>query len=112
MAQQEMSRWQVNELIAGFATQSPKYREALLKDPRKVLSMQLGQEVPANVTIKVVQDTPTTFHLVLPHSTAEGAELSDAELESVAGGKAKANNVYCTTTGGIGSQISIESKLV
>jgi hypothetical protein len=44
------------------------------------------------VALTVVEETPTNRYLVLPPRPAVGGELSDSELESVAGGDA-----YCCT---------------
>lgn len=44
-----------------------------------------GIEVPAGLKIEVVENSDTVFHLVLPHKTTE---LSDNELDAVAGGMA------------------------
>jgi hypothetical protein len=44
----------------------------------------LGVDVPDGVTIKFVEDSITVRHLVIP--APEGAELSEADLDKVAGG--------------------------
>src|SRR5262249_9487832 len=44
-------------------------------------------EIPQGMEVKVYQSTPTTIHLAVPAAAAAAAELSDAELEQVAGGK-------------------------
>ena len=58
------------------------FKRRLLADPKTVLK-EHGIEVPGNVTIKVVEDSGTTVHLILPDAPAE---LCEAELEQVAGG--------------------------
>lgn len=72
------------------AIQDAAFREKLVADPKAVLAEQ-GLEVPDDVQITVFQESPTQYYLVLPaleSSSAPGAvaELSDAELEAVAGG--------------------------
>lgn len=59
-------------------------RKRLLTDPAAVLK-ERGITAPPNVTLTVVEDTPTEMHLVLPVKPAE-EELSEEELSSVAGG--------------------------
>jgi len=83
----EISRGEINDIIAGFATKDAKYREALLSDPKRIVSSQMGQKLPDFLNVKVVEESADTIYLVLPHSPAEGDELSDADLEMVAGGK-------------------------
>ena len=44
--------------------------------------------MPAGINVTVVEETADTLYLVLPHTVAEGDELSDSDLEAVAGGAA------------------------
>ncbi len=113
----ELTRGQVNDLIAGFAAKDAEYRTALMKNPKKVLALQLNQELPDALKVVVVQDTADTLHLVVPYVPKEGEELSDADLESVAGGKGKGGggpqSVTCNDAkGGFMTYIQIETSLV
>ena len=58
------------------------FRAEFLKDPVSVLQKH-GVEVPPGIKIKVLEDTGNTFHIVIPKRQGE---LSDAELDGVAGG--------------------------
>ena len=107
----EMSRGEINDLIAGFAAKDGEYRKALLTDPKKVVSMQLGQEIPESLKINVVEDSAEVMHMVLPFVAAEGAELSDADLEMVAGGKG-GGDYTCNDIKGIGTHVVIETSLI
>jgi Nitrile hydratase, alpha chain len=87
MAESEtLSRGQVNDLLAGFAAKNPEYRQALLEHPKDVVAAQMGQTLPASLKVTVIEETADMFHVILPHETKEGDELSDADLEQVAGG--------------------------
>ena len=59
----------------------------LLSDPHAALA-EVGVTVPAGRSVKVLEDTAETHHLVLPVSPAAAGdgELSSEELEKVAGG--------------------------
>jgi len=81
----EVTRGEINDIISGFAGKNAEYREAVLADPKKVLAHQMGQKLPDFLNVKVVEETADTIYLVLPHQAGE--ELSDADLEMVAGGK-------------------------
>ena len=113
----EVSRGEINDIIAGFAMSNPEYKRALMADPKKILGRQMNQELPDFIKVKVVQDTADTIHLVLPHVPSEGEELSDADLETVAGGKLDTNtenqNRYtCNdTTGGIATRTEVNLSL-
>ena len=61
-------------------------------DPKKVIETQLNNKLPDGLNVKVVQETGDTIYLRLPHRISEGAELSDTDLEQVAGGKIADSN--------------------
>ena len=82
---QRMTRGEIQDLVSKFAVENPKYREALIKDPKAIIEKQLNTSL-GNVKVKAVADTADTTYVVIPHVAGEG-ELSDADLEKVAGGK-------------------------
>jgi Nitrile hydratase, alpha chain len=61
----------------------PAFKARLLADPHAALAGE-GISVLAGVTVKVVENTATEVHLVLPPKPA--GELSDEQLATVAGG--------------------------
>ena len=66
------------------------FRQRLLDDPKGTLEQELGTRLPEAVRVMAVEETADTIYLVLPFSSpvgGEGGELSDAALESVAGGQ-------------------------
>jgi hypothetical protein len=77
------------------------FKKRLLADPKTVLK-ENGIEVPAEVNVKVMEDSGKTVHLILP---AAPAELSAEELDKVAGGIAMMQPIWpsrITITSGIG----------
>jgi hypothetical protein len=65
------------------------FRERLLADPRGALERELGRSLPEGIEVKVVEETPESVYLVLPPKAATsqgGGELSERDLEAVAGG--------------------------
>lgn len=58
------------------------FRAQLVADPTATLKAN-GVDVPEGKRVVVVEDSDTEFHIVLP---TRPAELSDEELDSVAGG--------------------------
>jgi len=59
------------------------FKQRLLNDANATLKAQ-GFDIPAGITVNIVENTDTVFNYVLPKTPQ--AELSDTELDSVAGG--------------------------
>jgi hypothetical protein len=99
MAQsQKMTRGEVQDLLAKFAVDNPKYRDALVSNPKSVIEKQFATSL-GSLQVKAVVDTSDTLYVVIPYMPAEG-ELNDADLEMVAGGKGDGTiNATCVTVG-------------
>jgi hypothetical protein len=78
-------RHAVETKVFNRAMEDPGFRAQLLSDPRAALSI-LGADVPANFELKVLEETPNSLYIVLPAAGAAGKEMSDDELDTVAGG--------------------------
>ena len=83
----KLTRGEIQDLLTKFSTNNPKYRAALLKNPKAVLEGQLNTKLPESITIKAVEETPNTMYVVVPYVPQAGKELSDGALEMVAGVK-------------------------
>ena len=81
----QMTRGEVQDLLAKFAVENPKYREALISNPKAIVEKQLNTSL-GSVQVKAVVETADTTYVVVPYIASEG-ELTDADLERVAGGK-------------------------
>jgi hypothetical protein len=104
-----MTRGQLADLLTRAAVENPKYREALINDPKMVLEKQLGHTL-GKMTVKSVIETPDTMYVVVPYVAKEG-ELSDSDLENVAGGLLDNLNATCNISGGLNllsSNVAIE----
>lgn len=106
-----LTRGEVNDLIAGFASKNPEYRKALLAKPREVVGAQLGTTIPPSVQVKVVEEKPNEFYIVIPHVAKEGEELSDADLEQVAGGFKDTYTCEIKAGLGMGTRVEINAGL-
>lgn len=103
----DLTRGEMNDLVAEFATKNPKYREALAKNPKDVIERQLNNKLPATLEVSVIEDGPNKMHIVLPHVPKEGEELSDSDLESVAGGFLDKYTCNFNKAGGVGTRVEI-----
>lgn len=87
MSEQGQTRNSVETQVLQRAAQDAQFRQDLIQNPRHVIGTQLGVDIPQNIQIQVLEETPTTFYLVLPPAqAATGQELSEMDLAGVAGG--------------------------
>ena len=80
-AELQINQW--GQIVAK-AWQDDIFKKRLVAEPAVVLK-EHGIQVPAGVQLRVVENTDQVIHLTLPAQPREG-ELSDEELEGVAGG--------------------------
>jgi hypothetical protein len=69
--------------IFAKACRDPAFKAELMANPAAALKAE-GIDVPAGMTVTVVENTDKLFHLVLPPVPSD--ELSDEALAVVAGG--------------------------
>ena len=104
---EQLTRGEIQDLLTKFSKKNPQYRAALVKNPKAVLEGQMGNKLPAGVTVKSVEETADTIYVVVPYVPKPGAELSDSALEAVAGGssgKGEDTTTTYTCTGATGGQ--------
>ena len=82
-------RAEVERRIVQRSIEDEAFRRRLVEDPKGAVEEELGTSLPEGVRVEAVEETQDTIYLVLPNTSMagrEGVELSDRELESVAGG--------------------------
>jgi len=87
------------------AQADPSFREKLKQNPREVLSSEGGEAIPEFIRMAIVDQNDADLVITLPKVQSD--ELSDADLERVAGGKgAPSSEEICH---GIGEVIQYEA---
>jgi len=66
------------------------YKAKMMNDPRAALA-EAGVEVPAGMTVKVLEDTVEIEHLVLPVAPDSAGEVSFDDLQKIAAGGGPSN---------------------
>lgn len=93
--------WQ--EFHVGLVSKACKdeaFRKMFLNNPKEVLEKELGQiqegiKLPENLIVKVLEKPSDTLYFILPVIAYKGAELSEEQLEAVAGGGTDYNMFSC-----------------
>src|SRR5262245_29482057 len=80
------TREKVEAELASKAWRDPDFMEELRTNPKAVIAKEYGLQLPDSVELKVVEETPGTIYLRIPPNPSD-LELSDDQLEMVAGGE-------------------------
>lgn len=87
---------------SAFATQLRQDARAALND----LLQKYGTSVPEGMTLRVYEEQPGECLIVIPRPVALDAELSEAELEAVAGGEGVALVITGAVVGAVAGSIA------
>lgn len=77
-----MTREELEKEIIKKAREDESFKKALMDNPKEALG-QLGVEFPAELEVKIVEESAGVVYLVLP---VEPDQLTDQQLDGVAGG--------------------------
>jgi len=67
------------------AWKDPAFKQALISDPRGLIERYTGQKLPEQMRVFVHEEDANTLHFSIPAAPTNATQLSDAELEYVAG---------------------------
>ncbi len=76
----------IRKKIIARAWKDPKFKALLLKKPREALKEYGLDNIPENIQIECVEDTPKKVTFVLPRPPVDMGELTEAQLEKISGG--------------------------
>ena len=79
----------------------PVLRKDLVNDPKSMLEKHTGQKLPEQVRIFVHEEDANTLHFSIPVAPSNMNELSDEELDRVAGGTDPVVITICVVVGAV-----------
>lgn len=79
------TRRQLEDILGEIVANKPELRSALEQDPRGTLESIGLTDLPEDLEIRVISESAPEMTLVLPDVSASD-ELSDSDLDAVAGG--------------------------
>ena len=85
------TRTEVEAVLAERIAADPAFRDALLADPRGVVSGVVGFDIPESVNVVLHEESLTQIHLSIPPTN----ELADEDLDLVAGGNSTWDTSNC-----------------
>lgn len=63
------SRRDFEEKLIAKALEDANFKQKLIKNPRAVIAYELGTQLPANIEVKVLEETENILYVVLPYRT-------------------------------------------
>jgi hypothetical protein len=102
------TRNQIEAHIIANAWKDETYKKELLNNPRAVIEREFNVKLPSDVNVIVMEENSSNFYFVLPmRPNFSRTELSDEQLEAVAGGIAPLIGVAAIGAGVVGGTFTL-----
>ncbi|MDX2081907.1 MAG: NHLP leader peptide family RiPP precursor [Terrimicrobiaceae bacterium] len=80
-----MSRREIEDYLVERCLLEDSFRVRLLSNPKETLR-GLGLDVSDTIDVRVLEESPKCFYIVLPRVLNESPALDDQEMDSLSGG--------------------------
>jgi Nitrile hydratase, alpha chain len=89
-----MTREEIEERLIAKAWQDPAFKQELISSPKDTIAKE-GISLPNTIEVRVVEENANTLYFVIPAQPNSTEELSEAELEAIAGGRCWGSDYNC-----------------
>jgi hypothetical protein len=96
MEAQALTRRDLETALIEKCWKDSDFKKAVLSDPKGMLERHIGQKLPAPIKIFIHEEDANTLHFSIPPAPSNLSELSDEDLEQVAGGTEIAAAIVAT----------------
>ncbi|MBO3458661.1 NHLP leader peptide family RiPP precursor [Aetokthonos hydrillicola Thurmond2011] len=84
---QPKTRGEIEAHIIAQAWKDNTYKQELLNNSKAVIEKEFGVQIPDEIKVNILEENATNLYFVLPiRPEISGQELSDEQLEAIAGG--------------------------
>jgi len=87
----------------------PEFKKQVINDPKGMLERHTGQKLPPPLKIFIHEEDANTLHFSIPAAPSNLTELSDDDLERVAGGTELVVGLIAGTAATVGLVVSAAS---
>lgn len=95
----ELTRKQFESRLVQRASVDNEFRKLLLNNTKQAIKLEFGEQVPNHIDMYVHEEKEDTYHFIVPWNpfTVPDGELSDDDLEIIAGGTYDCRGVHLST---------------
>jgi len=86
MDPQVLTRRGIETALIEKCWKDPEFKTAVINDPKGMLERHMGQKLPPELKIFIHEEDASNVHFSIPLAPSNVTELSDDQLEQVAGG--------------------------
>jgi len=98
-----LTRRELEDRLITKAWKEPDFRKELVNDPKGTFEKYTARKLPDELKIFIHEEDGNTLHLTVPPVPSNVSELSDEELQRVAGG----TDLFMTVVVSIGAAVGI-----